>query len=150
MNGHFIKLTCVELQSTGAGEKLRVTYKHTNVLMSHSSEAVSQRVWVCVKCLFWDRDKPPRTCSSAPVCTNRDELSFPACLCPPFLSVTPSCEEGPNFSLISFIKRCREKRRKRRIRNGEWGEKRLGGQIGEWWIGRWSADCTIKAIKRGE
>lgn len=42
------------------------------------------------------------------------------------------CEEGPNFSLISFIKRCGEERRKRRRGEGEKGEKkRLGGQIGE-------------------
>lgn len=37
------------------------------------------------------------------------------------------CEEGPNFSLISFIKRCGEERRKRRRGEGEKGEKRGWG-----------------------
>lgn len=41
----------------------------------------------------------------------------------------PPPKEGPNFSLISFIKRCREKRRKRRRRDGEKG---LGGS--DWWV----------------
>lgn len=40
------------------------------------------------------------------------------------LSHSP-CEEGPNFSLISFIKRCGEKKRKRRRREGR-GEKKEG------------------------
>lgn len=43
------------------------------------------------------------------------------------LSHSP-CEEGPNFSLISFIKRCGEKKRKEEEKGGEGREKgRLGG-----------------------
>lgn len=59
-------------------------------------------------------------------------------------------EEGPNFSLISFIKRCREERRKRRWGEGETGGKKVaGGQIGEWWIGHYTAECTTWSIKGG-
>lgn len=42
------------------------------------------------------------------------------------------CEEGPNFSLISFIKRCREERRKRRQGEGETGGK--SGWGSDWWV----------------
>jgi len=37
------------------------------------------------------------------------------------------CEEGPNFSLISFIKRCGEERRKRTTEEGEKGGERRWG-----------------------
>lgn len=68
-------------------------------------------------------------------------LSLLPCVSSFALSRSPF-KEGPNFSLISFIKRCGEKRRKRRRREGE-SKKRLGGQIGERWIGYYTADCTI-------
>lgn len=84
---------------------------------------------------------------SGTVPTNTDTLSHSLSLsllpCVSSFALSwPPFKEGPNFSLISFIKRCGEKRRKRRRREGE-SKKRLGGQIGERWMGYYTADCTI-------
>lgn len=59
----------------------------------------------------------------------RHSRSHAASLLPCVSSCGPThylCEEGPNFSLISFIKRCGEEWRKRRG-GGDRRKKRLGG-----------------------
>ena len=52
-------------------------------------------------------------------------LSLPCVSC--FALSRSLYEERPNFSLISFIKRCGEERRKRRRGEGKTGEKRRWG-----------------------
>lgn len=67
------------------------------------------------------------TCLCAQVCTNTDTHTLSQSLSLPrvssFALSRSLCEEGPNFSLISFIKRCGEERRKRRGGEGETQEK---------------------------
>lgn len=69
-------------------------------------------------------------------------LSALPCVSSSAVSHSP-CEEGPNFSLISFIKRCGEKKRKRRRREGGRGG---GGREKEGWG---SNRCTMNGALHG-
>lgn len=59
-------------------------------------------------------------------CRYSHTVSLLPCVSSYALSHSP-CEEGPNFSLISFIKRCGEKERKRRRGEGRREKKEAGG-----------------------
>ena len=109
--GHFIKRTCDELLSVC----VRKTQHHTQIHVTPfthkpNTQAHVPAAWYAQTVMHFKTALPPSLLVS----------SF--ALCPP-----PPIKERPNFSLISFIKRCREKRRKNRTKNEERGKKEAGG-----------------------
>lgn len=113
---HWMRLTsCLTLFLRGSVKTYGGVYK---VHIQLHSETHTQDTRACIHALRYSQIQI-HTLSQL-------SLSLLPCVSSFALS-RPPCEEGPNFSLISFIKRCGEKRRKRRSGEGETGEKRGWG-----------------------